>query len=138
MANAERAAWSLYSVFAGTEPEIRERITKGDGSALLIADITSLSYAIKRINSDLTLTSVESGTLTIADVWFDTWQYDTTGRFSTAGGVGYNFMKTFAATNLTAYLGVATTYEVTVSGVKAADGGPFAVVTAKITVSPRP
>lgn len=137
MSNVRQATWRIDSEFAGTAPTYKERITKDDGTQLLIAGITSLSYAIKRVAADGTKTTVESGSLTVADVWSDTWLYDDDwGTAAQTGSKGYNFRKRFAATNLTAVGNAVTNYEITVQGVLT-DTTVFNVTTAKLQISPR-
>ena len=69
------------------------RITGSDGNNLQQADLTSIAYTV-RDNNDSGASEVTSGTLTIADVVFDSLQTD--ARW-TKDSTGYNFRATIPA-----------------------------------------
>ena len=70
------------------------RIRGTDGALIVQADITSIAYNVYDLDGATPHTATTTGTLTVADVVFDTLQTDE--RWS-ADGLGYNFRADVAA-----------------------------------------
>ena len=126
---ANQVAQSFYE---GNAVRIADRITKDDGSVIVQADITSLTYWIHKIASDGTATQVETGSLTVSAVWFNTLVLDAAWPDLVTG---YNFMYRFASTNLTAVAGLATNYDIHVRGTLT-DGTKFWGPHVRISIAP--
>lgn len=75
--------WKDVSLAEDTGEPIMARIYGNANTAISVASLSSISYSVYRNGS-----SVDSGTLTVADVVFDTLQTDAAWTVDTTG---YNF-----------------------------------------------
>ena len=89
------AVAELLCAAVGSTPTLMARVNaeddSGDSTPVVQADVDSIVYSVRDldlIDDDSEPTQTASGTLTVADVIFDTLQ---TGSIWDVDGVGYNF-----------------------------------------------
>lgn len=111
--------------FEGNDATVLSRVDF-NGSNIQQADLSSIGYKIYKKNDPGTL--IDSGTLTVANVIFDTLQTDS---IWTQDSTGYNFKTTVAGANL-ADPDVIYRVEFQLTGT----GGELAAVVAEITTLP--
>ena len=121
----------IVKMFEGQSIRVMERLTLDDGTLLVQSSFGSITYWINRYSGN-TPTNVETGSLTVSDVIFNTAQLDAAWPDPVAG---YNFMKRFAATNLIAVSGAKTTYRLKVRG-QLSNGTRFWITKLAIQVLP--
>ena len=87
-------------IFEDSPAQCLARVVGNDGSAIQQGDYGAITYAV--FEEDTT-TAISTGTLTVADVVFDSYQTDS--RW-TVDATGYNFRTTIPASDFTAGDGV--------------------------------
>ncbi len=84
-----------FTVLEDSDFSLMFRVYGADAAAITRASLTSITYTVWDLDATDPTSSVDSGTLTVADVVFDTLQSD--DRWTT-DDVGYNFRHDVADT----------------------------------------
>lgn len=87
------------TIWEGVTPHLMARVLDGEAAAITQAGVSAIAWEVWDVDDSSGPTKIDDGTLTVADVVYDSLQNDARWQAAVGDGTGYNFRWACPAAN---------------------------------------